>query len=121
MRGDWRVAEQARWASCRSSMGPLFPSPILPLASPAVDPNVDFRLFPLYKDEVQRGFEEECWRRGYAMMVAGASRANGDAVLTDIAGRVDGLAIFLGIDRRRRFAPHRCTFARGASDWLEAR
>jgi len=63
--------------------------------SPSVDPNVDFRLFPLYIDEVQRGIEEECWRRGYAMTVAAAGSSN-EAVLFDIAGRVDGLAIFSG-------------------------
>jgi LacI family transcriptional regulator len=61
-----------------------------------VDPNAGYRLFPLYVDEVQRGLEQECWRRGYAVMVAGAQRSNSDTVLTDIAGRVDGLAVFSG-------------------------
>jgi LacI family transcriptional regulator len=75
---------------------PAIPESNSASGSPAVDPNVDFRLFPLYIDEVQRGIEEECWRRGYAMMVAAAGRSNGEAVLTDIAGRVDGLAIFSG-------------------------
>jgi DNA-binding LacI/PurR family transcriptional regulator len=65
--------------------------------SPVVDPNVDFRMFPVYAHEVQRGFEEECWRRGYALVLAGASRPNMDVVLTDIAGRVDGLALFSGL------------------------
>ena len=60
------------------------------------DLDENFRSFPLYVDEVQRGVEAECWRHGYALMVAGASRSNSDAVLTDIAGRVDGLAIFSG-------------------------
>jgi DNA-binding LacI/PurR family transcriptional regulator len=76
--------------------GPAIPESNSASGPPAVDPNVDFRFFPLYKDEVQRGVEAECWRRGYAVMVAGASRFNADAVLTDIAGRVDGLAIFSG-------------------------
>jgi LacI family transcriptional regulator len=76
--------------------GPGIPELDTDSDSPVVDPNVDFRLFPLYRDEVQRGFEEECWRLGYGMMVAGANRANWDAVLTDIAGRVDGLAAFSG-------------------------
>ena len=66
------------------------------LGSPTIDSNVDFRSFPVYVDEVQRGVEEECWRRGYALMVASASRSNRSAVLTDIAGRVDGLAIMSG-------------------------
>ncbi|MFC7597599.1 LacI family DNA-binding transcriptional regulator [Terrabacter sp. GCM10028922] len=60
----------------------------------STDPNADFRLFPLFVDEVQRGVEQECWRRGYAVMIAGAKPSNAEAVLTDIAGRVDGLALF---------------------------
>jgi DNA-binding LacI/PurR family transcriptional regulator len=58
------------------------------------DPNEDFRLFPLYVDEVQRGVELECWRRGYALMIGGRGHANTDTVIADIAGRVDGLAVF---------------------------
>ena len=65
-------------------------------SAPTADSNADCRLFPLYVDEVQRGVEQECWRRGYALMVAGANQSNRDAVLTDIAGRVDGLAVFSG-------------------------
>ena len=63
---------------------------------PAGDDDVDedFRLFPLYVDEVQRGVELECWRRGYALMVGGRGHANIETVLADIAGRVDGLAVF---------------------------
>lgn len=57
------------------------------------DQDADCRLFPLYFDEVERGVAEECWRRGYAVMVAGANGGNSEAVLTDIAGRVDGLAV----------------------------
>jgi DNA-binding LacI/PurR family transcriptional regulator len=60
------------------------------------DPNADCRLFPLYFDEIGRGVEEECWRRGYAVMLAGATNSNSEAVLTDIAGRVDGLVILSG-------------------------
>lgn len=52
------------------------------------------RLFPLYVDEVQRGVELECWRRGQALLVGGGNPANNEAVLSDIAGRVDGLAVF---------------------------
>jgi LacI family transcriptional regulator len=59
----------------------------------ATDPNADYRLFPQFVDEVQRGVEQECWRRGYAVMIAGARPSNAEAVLTDIAGRVDGLAL----------------------------
>lgn len=66
-------------------------------ASSSSDPNADFRLFPVFVDEVQRGVEQECWRREYAVTIAGANPSNAEAVLTDIAGRVDGLAIFSGM------------------------
>jgi LacI family transcriptional regulator len=55
--------------------------------------NEDFRLFPLYVDEVQRGVALECWRRGYTLMVSGGPRAM-DGSAADIAGQVDGLAVF---------------------------
>lgn len=84
--------------------GPAIPEIDSASGAPAVDPNVDFRLYPLYKDEVQRGVEEECWRSGYAMLVAAASHSDGDAVLTDIAGRVDGLAVFSGSVGEAEFA-----------------
>ena len=58
------------------------------------DPNANFRLFPLYVDEVQRGVELECWRQGYALMIGGRGQAATETVLADIAGRVDGLAVF---------------------------
>ena len=61
--------------------------------STLADQDANCRLFPLYFDEVERGVAEECWRRGYAVMVAGAHGLNSEAVLTDIAGRVDGLAV----------------------------
>lgn len=56
--------------------------------------NEDLRLFPLYVDEVQRGVELECWRRGQALFVGGGNPENNEAMLSDIAGRVDGLAVF---------------------------
>lgn len=53
------------------------------------------RDFPLYVDEVQRGMELACWQRGYALMIGGPSHAKDvEAPITDIAGRVDGLAVF---------------------------
>ena len=72
--------------------------PPAPEPGPDADVNPDdgFRAFPLYVDEVQRGVEAECWRQGYAVMIAGATNSNSDDVLTDVAGRVDGLAIFSG-------------------------
>ena len=54
----------------------------------------DLRIFPLYMDEVQRGVELECWRRGYALMIGGGNHASSGAVVSDIAGWVDGLAVF---------------------------
>jgi LacI family transcriptional regulator len=56
--------------------------------------DIDAATFPLYVDEVQRGVELQCWQRGYALMLGGGSRTSGDTVVTDIAGRVDGLAVF---------------------------
>lgn len=55
----------------------------------------DPRVFPLYVDEVQRGFELECWRRGQALLLSSGSGKNA-ATVTDVAGRVDGLAVFPG-------------------------
>lgn len=57
-------------------------------------PDETCRQFPLYVDEVQRGVELECWERGYALMIGGTNRSNPDVVIPDIAGRVDGLAVF---------------------------
>ncbi|MCL3861233.1 LacI family DNA-binding transcriptional regulator [Actinotalea sp. K2] len=53
----------------------------------------DFRVFPLYVDEVQRGFELECARRGRALMIGRGPSGDGAGVI-DIASRVDGLAVF---------------------------
>ncbi|TDK23687.1 LacI family transcriptional regulator [Arthrobacter crusticola] len=64
-------------------------------AAPAgSDPNADYRVFPLYVDEVQRGVALECWRRGYTLMVGGGNRTTGRTAIADIAGQVDGLAVF---------------------------
>jgi LacI family transcriptional regulator len=49
------------------------------------------RDFPLYVDEVQRGMQLECWRQGLALMTGGGPAS---ATVTDVAGRVDGLAVF---------------------------
>lgn len=54
----------------------------------------DYRRFPLYVHEVQRGVELECWQRGYALLIGGADHADVEARVTDIVGRVDGLAVF---------------------------
>ncbi|MEW2121661.1 LacI family DNA-binding transcriptional regulator [Streptomyces sp. NPDC005474] len=58
------------------------------------DDDEHHRRFPLYVDEVQRGVELECWQRGYALLIGGGSRADRPTVVTDIVGRVDGLAVF---------------------------
>ena len=55
----------------------------------------DFRVFPLYVDEVQRGFELECARRGRALLIGRGPGGDGAGVI-DIASRVDGLAVFPG-------------------------
>lgn len=58
------------------------------------DANEDFRMFPLYHDEVQRGVEIECWRRGYVLMVGDVEGTRSEAGIAGLAGRVDGLAVF---------------------------
>ncbi len=55
----------------------------------------DPRVFPLYVDEVQRGFELECWQQGMALLLS-AERSSGVSVMSEVAGRVDGLAVFPG-------------------------
>jgi len=54
----------------------------------------DPRVFPLYVDEVERGFALECRETGRALLLA--SGAPSGSAVYDIAGRVDGLAIFPG-------------------------
>ncbi|MBN8883595.1 MAG: LacI family DNA-binding transcriptional regulator [Salana multivorans] len=56
--------------------------------------DLDPRTFPLYVDEVERGFALECHEGGRTLLLASGA-PNGSAVY-DIAGRVDGLAIFPG-------------------------
>ncbi|WP_348525164.1 LacI family DNA-binding transcriptional regulator [Luteimicrobium album] len=62
-------------------------------SGPAEEP--DPRSFPLYVDEVQRGFELECWQQGMALLLS-AERSSGVSVMAGVAGRVDGLAVFPG-------------------------
>jgi LacI family transcriptional regulator len=47
----------------------------------------------LYFDEVLRGAEVEAWRRGLALMVAAGRGPSREAIVNDVAGRVDGLAV----------------------------
>lgn len=54
----------------------------------------DPRVFPLYVDEVERGFALGCRESGRALLLA--SGAPSGTAVSDIAGRVDGLAIFPG-------------------------
>lgn len=54
------------------------------------------RLFPLYADEVQRGVQLECRRRGLALMLGGNRTADHLPHVIDVAGRVDALIAFAG-------------------------
>ena len=54
------------------------------------------RLFPLYADEVQRGVQLECRRRGFALMLGGARTTPHLPHAIDVAGRVDALIAFAG-------------------------
>lgn len=58
------------------------------------DESADPRAFPLYVDEVQRGFELGCRMHGKALLL-GRERAS-DFSMVDIAGRVDGLLVLPG-------------------------
>ena len=60
--------------------------------SDAMDPDV--RAYPLYVDEVQRGFELECWRRGRVLQLSTTAGHSTEDSIAEIAGRVDGLALF---------------------------
>jgi LacI family transcriptional regulator len=53
----------------------------------------DPRAFPLYVDEVQRGFELECKSQGRPLLLSSGVEAS---AITETAGRVDGLAVFPG-------------------------
>lgn len=63
---------------------------------PWVDANDDLlsnpRAFPLYVDEVQRGFELECNSQGRPVLLSSGAAAS--TSVAETAGRVDGLAIF---------------------------
>jgi len=53
----------------------------------------DPRAFPLYVDEVQRGFELECKSQGRPLLLSSGVETS---AITETAGRVDGLAVFPG-------------------------
>lgn len=55
------------------------------------EPNV--LVYPLYVDEVLRGFELECWKSGKGILMGAASERDDHRSVTDIAGRVDGLSL----------------------------
>ena len=57
------------------------------------DGSAEVEVENLYFDEVLRGAEIEAWRRGFALMVAAGRGASREALVNDIAGRVDGLAV----------------------------
>ncbi len=79
----------------REDPGPFFADDVAERAFADDSDAEDFRLFPLYVDEVQRGFEVECARRGRALLIGSGPSGDGSAVI-DIASRVDGLAVFPG-------------------------
>lgn len=80
----------------REDPGPFFAGDVAGRAFADDADREDFTVFPLYVDEVQRGFELECARRGRALLIGRGPRADGAGVI-DIASRVDGLAVFPGV------------------------
>lgn len=81
----------------REDPGPFFGRPDDAAARAFADDadREGFGVFPLYVDEVQRGFELECARRGRALLIGKGPRQDGAGVI-DIVSRVDGLAVFPG-------------------------
>jgi LacI family transcriptional regulator len=79
----------------REDPGPFFGTDVADRAFAGDADAEDFRVFPLYVDEVQRGFEVECARRGRALLIGSGPSGDGTAVI-DIASRVDALAVFPG-------------------------
>ncbi len=57
---------------------------------PVADPGWNY---PIYVDEVQRGFQLESWRRDYAVLVHGGRTENSDVRIREAAARVDGLVV----------------------------
>lgn len=62
-------------------------------------------VFPLYVDEVQRGFQLACWHQHQALIV-GSGDSTEEYSVANIAGRVDGLAIFPSVASRRMDITH---------------
>jgi len=71
---------------------PLDTEAIIPWSQTDDETLSDPRAFPLYVDEVQRGFALECWMLGRPVVLSSGS--DSDVAVADTAGRVDGLAIF---------------------------
>lgn len=67
---------------------------VVPWADLTDGARADLRAYPLYVDEVQRGFELEARRHGRPVLLGRGDPAEGG--ITETAGRVDGLAIFPG-------------------------
>jgi len=70
--------------------------PAAPADRPSTAAETDIRRFPLYVDEVQRGVQLECRRRGWALMLGAGHNPGHLPDVIDIAGRVDGLIAFAG-------------------------
>lgn len=80
-------------------------APVASVPDASEAPEGDPRVFPLYVDEIERGFALECRESGRTLLLA--SGAPSGSAVYDIAGQVDGLAIFPGIhslDAARRIA-----------------
>ncbi|MBT8226084.1 MAG: LacI family DNA-binding transcriptional regulator [Dactylosporangium sp.] len=70
------------------------PAPPSTVAVEREGPDERCREFPLYVDEIQHGMELACLEHGYALMIGGPSHVSPSTTIADIAGRVDGLAVF---------------------------
>lgn len=57
------------------------------------DNTIDPTVFPLYVDEVQRGFQLECWHRNKSVIISSGAEDSGKSA-AQVADRVDGLAVY---------------------------
>lgn len=59
----------------------------------AQDNTIDPTVFPLYVDEVQRGFQLECWHHNKSVIISSGAEDRGKSA-AEVADRVDGLAVY---------------------------
>lgn len=49
--------------------------------------------WPIFVDEIERGYRREAWRQGFAVLSHGSAADNVEELVRNLASRVDGLAV----------------------------